>query len=660
MSKYFNKSSFSVIIFFILITIIIYTNSLFNPFIWDDLDLVYKNLLIRSFSNFRKIFVVDLFYKSGEIASSNFYRPIQNFSYMLDYHFFGLNPFGYHLSNIILHILNVILVYFLILFITRKRSAAFITGLLFAVHPVHTEAVTYISGRADLLVCLFMLLSITFFISYSRYRKSRKNIFYLLSLFCFVLALLSKELAIIFPLVLLLYDFTFRKDIFSDLGVFIKRYVVFILIDLIYIILRLTKLQFNLGEGIYLTGHYSLYSRLIIFFHVFNIYFRILFLPLDLHMCRIFTLSLRILNPITFLCILSFLLSIVLLIYSYRKSKNIIFFSGVWYLIMLVPQSGLFYPINAFMADHFLYLPSIGFFLIIGFLLSRYCSRKILIIIVILIIGFYAPITVIRNYEWRNEEFFYKQIIERSPYCVDSYLNLGVYYRDRGLYKDAEKNFRKALSLKYNAHLAHYYLADVFVRMQRYDEAIEELNTILEILPGFKRAEIYNNLGYIYQMKKDYNKAINNYRYSLEIKPEFDVARFNLVSIYLKQDQKEKTLSEFEKILGLKEGIFSLVKKPGPTKKEILQAINKNKDYIGIFNDIAILFKKYNKNDIAEKIFKKIIELVPNRADAYFNLGVFYYQIGLQDKAEQQWREALRLNPKHLPSKEWIIKLRTK
>ena len=654
MPEYLNKKNFLAVVFIAFICIIIYANSLFNPFIWDDSWLIQDNPLIRSFVNLPKIFQVNLSYSRG-VFTSNFYRPLQSLSYMFDYHFSGLSPFGYHLVNIILHALNAILVYFLVLLITRQKVISFITSLLFAVHPIHNEAVTYISGRADLLVAFFILLSVILFIVYSNYVKLKRSVFYLVSVLCFIFALLSKELAIILPLALIMYDLAFRRNNLRSFSSFIRTYSLFILIDLVYILLRLTILKFT-GE-LALTGYYSLYSRFIILCHGFSIYFNLLLLPFDLHMCRIFSLYLSLFNPITFFSVLSFVLTIILLIYSFRKSK-IIFFAGAWYTILLLPQSGI-YPINAFVSDHFLYLSSIGFFLLIVFLLSKYFSKKIILIITLILACFYATTTTINNYTWRNEEAFYKRIIKLSPLCANAHANLGVYYRDRGFLYEAERQFKKAVDLNRSEYMLRVYLAEAYFLENRLDEAIYEMNTVLENSPVAKRAPILTAVGYMYQMKKSYSQAMDYYRQALVIDPDFILAHYNLARAYLNSGKSAEGFMELEKAIGI-EGILTSRAKDGPTDKELKEVAKQNKEYGGIFNELAILFSKYKRFEIAEKIFLRAAELYPNNVETRFNLGALYYNLGRFDQARAQWRAALKINPHHLPSLEWLRILQNK
>lgn len=648
MPEHLNKTNLLVISFLVLICIIIYGNSLLNPFVWDDSWLIQNNPLIRSFNNIPKLFQVNLTYSRGAFAS-NFYRPLQSLSHMIDYLFFGLQPFGYHAINIILHAINAVLVYFLILLITKQKVASFVSSLLFAVHPIHVEAVTYISGRADLLVAFFILLSLIFFIVYSECAKLKRIIFYSISVLCFILALLSKELAIVFPLTLIVYDLSFRRKNLRDLSSFLRAYALFIIIDLIYILLRLTILNF--GLGVYLTGNYPLYSRLIILSHSFNIYFRLLVLPLDLHMCRIFGLYLSLSNPITFFSVLSFALAVILLILSYKRAR-LIFFSGAWYIILFLPQSGI-YPINAFAADHFLYLPSIGFFLIIGFLMTRYLPRRIFTVSVMALTCFYATTTAINNYGWRNEGQLYKRIIKLSPLCTNAYVNLGVYYRDRGLLDEAEKQFKKAIAIDKFDHAKRVYLAEVYFLQNKLDKAIDELKAVLQNSSKNKNASIFSDIGYMYQLKKSYALAIDYYKQALEIDPNFTLARCNLARAYFDLGRTKECFVELEKAIGI-EGLLTFNDNKGPTEKELKEAIKQNKEYGGIFNELAVLFIKYNRFEIAEKVFLRTIELYPNSVETRFNLGVLYYNLGLYAKAKAQWHSVLKINPRHLPSLEWL------
>ena len=136
----------------------IYFNALVDGFVWDDRVLVLENQYIRSFANLPNAFISDLM--KFNVLKLNFYRPLQTISYMWDYHFWGLNPFGYHLTSVFLHIACAVLIFLLALFLSQDTLLSFFSALIFMVNPVQTEAVTYISGRADILVTLFVVGSV--------------------------------------------------------------------------------------------------------------------------------------------------------------------------------------------------------------------------------------------------------------------------------------------------------------------------------------------------------------------------------------------------------------------------------------------------------------------------------------------------------------------
>jgi protein O-mannosyl-transferase len=192
MPKFKFSSSIIPLILLAVFCAIFYSNSLLNPFIWDDEALVVQNPIIRSPAGLLNAFTSDLY--SGVDFGSNFYRPLQAVSYLWDYHFWRLDPYGYHLTNIALQILVSFLVFLFSFNFVKKREVAFGAALLFALSPLNTEAVTYISGRADMLLGLFLLSSFLLFIRGYRF----------FSWIAFILALLSKELAVVFPGVFIL------------------------------------------------------------------------------------------------------------------------------------------------------------------------------------------------------------------------------------------------------------------------------------------------------------------------------------------------------------------------------------------------------------------------------------------------------------------------
>src|SRR3990170_1688363 len=154
----------SRILILIIFSLIIYSNSLFNSFVWvDHTQIVQKEHIIQDFNGLVNVFSHGMPGFSSSVQGG-YYRPIINLSYSIDYWIWGLNPFGFHLTNILAHTFTGIVLYFILLRILRQQSVAFLASILFLAHPIHTEAVAWVSGRADMIFTLFYLLSILFYI----------------------------------------------------------------------------------------------------------------------------------------------------------------------------------------------------------------------------------------------------------------------------------------------------------------------------------------------------------------------------------------------------------------------------------------------------------------------------------------------------------------
>ena len=195
----------------VFVCIVVYLNSLSNGFVFDDYAVIIENKYLKLPGiNFASFFNHSYFNIAGGEAS---YRPLATLSYYLIYAIAGLNPFFYHLLSVILHIINVVLVYLLFNLILKHRFTALIAGLLFACHPALTEAVDCISYNEDLLAAVFFLLAFLFYLKSSTHNLRSSSINYGLSLFFFLLGLLSKEMAITLPAIILLYDVSLKNGV---------------------------------------------------------------------------------------------------------------------------------------------------------------------------------------------------------------------------------------------------------------------------------------------------------------------------------------------------------------------------------------------------------------------------------------------------------------
>jgi protein O-mannosyl-transferase len=559
-----------VAILIAVLVLISYAHTLNYPFILDDELLVRKNYLIRDWGSLPQIFHTDL--TISVKSEANFYRPMQTISYLFDYQLWRLNVLGFHLTSILLFIINCLLVYGLIHLITKNFIPAALAALFFSSHPIYCEAVTYISGRAEILMGAFLMLSMFSFIAYSDFKDDRKPALYIFSVFSFILALLSKELALILPLAFLLYDFSFKKENLSRAGIFLKRYLPFIIITAIYIILRLTVLKFS--DKLPATANFSLGRRLMIFLANFNFYFGILTVPFGLHMSREFLVPKNFLDSYLICGTVSVSLILGGLVFWYRRNRQVFFWSA-WFMLWLIPQSGIF-PINSFLADHFIYLSAIGFFVIAALIIKRYFPRKAAIGLGLILVTICSYATIAHNRDWQNEEIFYQHILKFSPKSWLAHVNLGNVYLNQRLYSEAEKEYRSALVLHPALLIVHSDLALVYLAKGQPNKAIMEMGISLgedNILPtsgkmNFPTKEeylevlrkdldlvnMYNGLGMLFTRHRLFALARRSFDEAIKLGPDYADAHWNLGSLFFQTGEYEKARKEWELTLKLDPG----------------------------------------------------------------------------------------------------------
>lgn len=592
-----------------VITLLIYMNSLNNDFVWDDVDLIVKNEAIRKLD----LHALWSFFSDDKVthAPGEIYRPLYILSYALNYKFFGIDPFGYHLTNLIIHTINSVLVFFVVSLmlntfetIDRGRelekgiptphtiylSPAFASAILFATHPIHTESVTWVKGRDDPMAFFFMLLAFYFYIKFKeKYQNSnssdrgaedseRKNsqisthkyqlCYYLLALFFYLCAIFTKEMAMTLPLLLFLYDFTMgdgrkmgitehkvgiRKNIIKKIWV-LKWYLPFFLEASIFMILR----SLILGQVGQMGGYWadSFVSTMYTMAKGFVYYIKILILPLGLvadHVTFQFSKGLDREVVFSFFLLLVVFLSAIAL---YRYSK-VVTFSVLWFFITLLPVSNLI-PIKILIAERFLYIPSFGYSLLLSVVLAAIgnrfnlvfrFSKHMLLITLIIVVILYSYSTYERNKVWKDEYTLWTNVIERYPDSARAHTNLGIAYADRELFKDAAIEYLKAIEIDSRYVLAYFNLGNVYTVTSNTEDAIKTYKKALMIDPEFSSAHFY--LGRIYEKLSLYREAIKEFKATVRIEPKETNAHLALGRIYLELGHYKAAVSEFTSVLAI-------------------------------------------------------------------------------------------------------------
>ena len=639
--------------------VIVYLNTFRNEFVWDDESLIVIARYIKSFRYISEIFRTGLLHDLGVISS--FYRPLQVFTFTIDYHLWGLDPAGYHFANLLFHISASVLIYYFILKVSKDRAVSLLSALFFVVHPIHTEAVTYISGRADSMSLVFVLST---FLLLLKFKETKQVYLYILSMASFILALLSKEMSMIFIPLLVLYYLIYEKEngLKKALVLALKMALPFIALIGLYILARHTVITINNINTDVTPAPF--YERMITVPRVIVDYIGLLLFPVNLHMERMMDTLKTLYDPKFWipagtLCVLSVSLKRCI----EKKDKDILFASG-WFLIGLFPVLNIF-PLKAIIAEHWVYLPSVGFFFLVSTGIVRLARRLspasagriMLPFVVIFALIFYSIATVRQNARWQNGISLYSHILRFSPKSPSVHFNLGNAYQKVGDLKSAETEYRESFRLDPNKADAHNNLGNVYFLQGRIDEAIAEFKAAIRLNPQFYLA--VNNLAKIYAARGEFKESVHLYEWMIGRDPKDTLNFIILADIYDRAgryDEAEELLvraiahsgwnADLHNSLGIAYGKNGKV---GGAIEEYLTAIRLDPNLSRAYNNLGTAYMSNGDFDRAVKAYNKCIELTPRYAGAFYNLANAYLSNGLLDDARRSYKMAAELDPSLKP-----------
>lgn len=545
----------------VLLCLVVYYNSLSNGFVYDDFGSIVENKYISQPGRFiTSLFNHSYFQIAGLEAS---YRPVATLSYFLIHAVAKLNPFYYHLASLILHTLNAVLVYWLANLVLQHRLRALAAGLLFACHPALTEAVNCIDFNDDLLATLFFLLAMISYIRIKTEHLSSSIRIYLPALLFYFLGLLSKEMAITLPAVIMLYDLVLREagrdapDFRHRLSVLRERlyfYAGFIAVALFYLGLRFF-IFYSPRESLKASAG-SLFERLIYLpDHIFS-FIRLTLFPVNLNADYVFSYPNRFFDIRNLIGTAAVIVLVVATYLIYRYSKEI-FFGIWWFLITLFPVYNLIEIYNP-LAERYLYLPVIGFCLVVpavvhglavGQIPNPKAAKAAALIPIVALIGLYSTATIARNPDWQNNFVLWSQTVQRSPDSLTAHGGLGMAYLERGMLDEAAKQFEIAIKL-YPDHAKSYYnLGLVYYQKGDQKKAVEYFNRCVALDPKSMRA--HYNLGTIYLKQGLWDRAIHHYVKVNELDAEIPMAHYNLGMAYAMQGKLNQAIAEWQIVLQL-------------------------------------------------------------------------------------------------------------
>ncbi len=444
-------------------TILAYGNSLFNSFVWDDHDIIINNAENRDLSNFSTLFLSPDSTVSGNQKS--YYRPLNRLTYMLDYQVFGLHPAGYHLENIIIHLMTVILLFFVAYRLFAGYVPAFIAALIFAVHPVNAEAVNFISARNNLLAAFFVLLTALVYLHAET--TNRKTYYYLSGLF-FFMGLLCKEPAIMLPVVLLAFGMTENRLFKAGIKKKMFSMLPFALSIAIYLVLRTIALSSVIGVNQNTQG---LWERVLQNIYIIPKYAMVVLLPVQLN--AYYSLPQNYLAGAVWL--FPVWLAIIAAFFFLSKKNIATKFGLLWLAINFIPISNIIPIPSAPMAERYLYLPAIGLWLVVADqaygLYARSSFKKTLIAAGAAVAICLAVIAVNRNTDWRDDLSFYTSMAEANPDSALAHYSLGLAYQERNDIPTAQSEWKRTAQIDPGYFNVLGHLAESYVMIGSLEEA---------------------------------------------------------------------------------------------------------------------------------------------------------------------------------------------
>ena len=547
--KYSDKDRnnlYAVILLIAVLGIFSYSSSLNNSFTnWDDEEMVVNNPDIKSLSlqNILKTFTT--FHHSH-------YHPLVNISYAIEYKFAELNPFVYHLTNLIFHLLNSVLMYLVLLRLFKNNFVAVLVSILFVVHPLHTESVAWITERKDMLYSLFYLLTILFYL-FNKETKSKKYDVYIYLFF--IMSCFSKASAVTLPVVLLLVDyFTEKKISLKDVKDKIPLFVISVLFGVINIMAQYEK---PLSGSMMEIPQFDILSKILIVFYNYSFYLYKAIVPVNLSAFYPYPDPAISGLPVVFWAAPFVAGIIIYTVYLSRKFSTIIVFGMLFYSITILPVLQIVPVGRAMTADRFAYLPLIGILIILSYLLyylynnllkTPSLKKVLLAVIAVSVIGL-AYLTRNQSMIWESSMTLYSDMVKKFPENSVGYNNRGTLYLKENKYNEAESDFLNAL--KYNSKYAAAYnnMGLLLNGRTKYDNAIEYFTKAAELNSNY--AEAYFNMGLTYFNKNEIEKAIEFYKKAIAIDPGFAVAYNNLGKAYGLKEQNQEAITNFSKAVEL-------------------------------------------------------------------------------------------------------------
>ena len=541
------------------------------------------------------------------------WHPLTLLSHMLDCQIYGLRPWGHHLTNVLLHAANSVLLFLVLMRMTGAVWRSACVAALFAAHPAHVESVAWISERKDVLSSFFCLLAIWAYARYAaqfKVQSSKFKVNYVLCLMFFGLALMAKPMAVTLPFVLLLLDFwplerARKLDWASWRPLLIEKWPWFALSA---VWCGIAVWAQRVGHAVSSTSELSISERILHAPIAYMDYLRVLVFPW--HLAAFYPYQHH--EPLVWSIAAGAVLLLITALACFEARRRPYLAVGwLWFLGMLVPVIGLVQVGGQAWADRYVYLPSIGFFVIVVWAGAEWAARYPAVKLLIPVVGVaLVAVTWVEIQYWKDTRTLFGRAMEVTANNYEAMTLVGAAEENDGERDDAILLYRKALACDPKYPEAHFFLGRALDEEGHPDEAMPQYREALQLLPDFDSAHVM--LGMLLAKKKNFDEAIAQYQAALRTNPESAAAQSDWGMALVQQGRWQESIAHYEAALRL-----------DPTLAEARA-------------NLGVAYLQTGRLAEGTKELQAALKLNPGDTESRFNLGEALNQ-------QQQWGEAAEL-----------------
>ncbi len=587
------------------------------------------------------------------------YHPLTMLSLMGDYQLHGLQAGGYHFTNVLLHAASVILLFLILRQMTGALWRSAFVAAVFAIHPLRVESVAWVAERKDVLGGFFFMLTLSAYVRYVRKPDSVAR--YLMVAAAFVLALLSKPTVVTLPLMLLLLDY-WPLQRFEQQGLVqqpeyfgIPRRLILEKIPLLALAAGGCVMTVQ-AAGKWIAGH----AHVSMLSHISNavvsyvVYLRQMIWPEGL--AHFYPLPRK--GYPVWAVALSFLLLALVTggVLAFRRKRRWLLAGWFWYLGMLTPMIGLVQVAGFAHADRYTYLPQIGIYLAVTWLVAEWQMNRWLIGgLMTAVLGLLIICAWKQTAYWKDGETLWTHALGCTTDNYVANANLGDVFLKEGKVDEAISYFQKAVQINPGYTDGHLHLGNALLQKGRVDEAITQIEQALQIKPDYEKA--HNSLGMALSKKGRVDEAIAHYEQALRIKPDYPNAQNNLGNALLRKGRVDEAITHYERALQIKPdfanahaSLADALLQKGRADEAIThfqQALQIKPDLADAHDHLGIALAQKGRVDEAITHFQQALQIKPELADAHDHLGIALLQKGNVNEAITHFRNALQFDPGH-------------